>query len=336
MNVHERAERHHVAGGIAGFEFTDVLSAKTKIGVGLRGDLVGATKAVKVIHVERAKVGLQCVVHVAQGDVHALGFHAVHIHEELRHARGEGGEHLRQARSLAAVHHHPERRAGERIQTNVCAILNHHFESGGAAQATHGRRRQNQDARVAELGVSRVELTHDRFGGLARVFPTFKSFQRNEHRAGIGKIGADQQVVAGKLHRAVHTGNGTRDFAGAVDDLLAALQARAVGQLRKDDEVAGILGGDEAGRDGFETTPGQQQQPRINRQRDATAPDHPAHRARVAMRCALKSFVEKMEEPTEHPVHAGSEPIFFSVMALEEDRAERGRKGQRVECADHR
>ena len=179
-------------------------------------------------------------------------------------------------------------------------------------------------------------MTHDRFGGLARVFPTFKSFQRNEHRAGIGKIGADQQVVAGKLHRAVHTGNGPRDFAGAVDDLLAALQARAVGQLRKDDEVAGILGGDEAGRDGCETTPGQQQQPRINRQRDATAPDHPAHRARVAMRCALKSFVEKTEAPTEHPVHAGSEPIFFSVMALEEDRAERGRKGQRVECADHR
>ena len=53
-------------------------------------------------------------------------------------------------------------------------------------------------------------------------------FQRNEHRAGIGKICAHQEVVTGELHRAIHTGNGACDFAGAADDLLAPLQARAV------------------------------------------------------------------------------------------------------------
>ncbi len=134
-----------------------------------------------------------------------------------------------------------KRRAGERIQTEVRAILNHHLETGGAAQAAHRRRRQDQNARVAQLGVARVELAHDRLRGLVRVFAMLKCFQRNEHRAGIGKIRADQQIEAGKLHRAVHAGNGAGDFTGAADDLLAALQARAIGQLREDDEIAGIL-----------------------------------------------------------------------------------------------
>ena len=171
MNVHERAERHHVAGEVAGFEFRDVLGAKTKIGVGLRGDLVGAAEAVEVIHVERAQVDLQRVVHLAQGDVHALGFHAVHVHEELRDARGERGEHLRQAGSLAAVNHHLKRCAGERVQAGIGAILHHHLETGHTAQAAHRRRRQNQDARVTQLRVSRVELTHDGLLQFARVFP---------------------------------------------------------------------------------------------------------------------------------------------------------------------
>ena len=105
--------------------------------------------------------------------------------------------------------------------------------------------------------------------------------------------------------------------------------------MREDDQVAGILRRDETGRHSLETTPGQQEQTRINRQRDAAAPYHPAQRARVAMRRALEALIKQTEEPAEHPVHAGSEPVLFSVMAFEQDCAERGREGQRIEGADH-
>src|SRR6266568_4329451 len=113
-NVHERAERHHVAGGIAGFEFRNVLGVNTEVRVGLRRHLIRSAKAVEVIYVEGAKIDLERVVHIAQGNVHALGLHAVHIHENLRHARGKGGEHLRKPWRLAAVHHRAKGRARER------------------------------------------------------------------------------------------------------------------------------------------------------------------------------------------------------------------------------
>ena len=300
----------------------------TEVRVGLRRHLIRAAKAVEVIHVERTKIRLQRVVHVAQRHVHALGLHAIHVHENLRHARGEGGEHRRESRRLTAVHHHAKGCSCERIQTKVCAVLNHHLESGGAAQAAHGRRRQDEDARVAQLGIARVELTHDGLRGFARVFAIFKRFQRNEHRAGIGKIPADQQVVAGKLHRAVHAGNRARDFAGAADDLVTALQARAVGQLREDDQIAGILRRDKTRWHKLEAAPGQQQQAGINRKRDTAASDHPANRTSVAVCSAGEAFVEKEEEPAEHSIHASGKPVFLRVMTLQQNGAKCGRKRQ--------
>jgi hypothetical protein len=51
-HVHQRAQRYHLAGGIACFEFADVLGAKAEVRVGLRGDLIRATKAIEIVHIE--------------------------------------------------------------------------------------------------------------------------------------------------------------------------------------------------------------------------------------------------------------------------------------------
>src|SRR6266446_7572824 len=150
-----------------------------------------------------------------------------------------------------------------------------------------------------------------------RVFAILKRIQRNEHRASVGKIGADQQIVARKFHCAVHAWNGASDFTGAANDFLAALQARAIGQLREDDQVAGILRRDKTGGHGFETAPGQQKQTRINQQRNAPTPDCSTDGARVTVPGAIKTFIEKTEEPAEDAVHPGSKPVLSSVMSLQ-------------------
>src|SRR5439155_7112988 len=142
---------------------------------------------------------------------------------------------------------------------------------------TYGRRRQNQNARVAKLAVERVKLTHNGLRRFARVFAIIERFQRNEHRAGIGKIPADEKVVAWKLDRALHARNGARDFASATDDFLAALQARAVGQLREDDQIALVRCRDETGRHDLETSPRQHEQSRIHSEGDSTAPEYPTN-----------------------------------------------------------
>src|SRR2546427_685711 len=80
---------------------------------------------------------------------------------------------------------------------------------------------------------------------------------------GVWKVCPNQQIVAGELDRPVHAGNGAGDFAGAADYLVTALQARAVRQLREDDQVAGILRWNETARHDLETSPGQHEQSRI-------------------------------------------------------------------------
>ena len=58
MNIHQRTERNHVAGGIAGFKFPDVVGVNPEICVGLGRHLICPAKAVEVIYVKRAQINL--------------------------------------------------------------------------------------------------------------------------------------------------------------------------------------------------------------------------------------------------------------------------------------
>jgi hypothetical protein len=135
---------------------------------------------------------LQRIVHVAQRHAHALGFHAVHLDVKLRHARGERREDLGKSWCLAAVDHHAEGRARERVQPDVGAVLNHHLEARSAAQSLYRRGRQHEHERVAQLLIARVELAQDGPRGFLRLLAILEILKRNEHRSGIGQVGSDQ------------------------------------------------------------------------------------------------------------------------------------------------
>ena len=66
----ERAERHHLAGGVARLQREDVLTLRAERRIRLRDHLVGAAEAVEVVHVQRAEVHLHRLEDV--GELHAL------------------------------------------------------------------------------------------------------------------------------------------------------------------------------------------------------------------------------------------------------------------------
>ena len=69
-HLDECAERHHLAGGVARFEFKYVSGLATEGGVGLRGHLVSPAKQVEIIHVKGTEINLERVENITQADAH--------------------------------------------------------------------------------------------------------------------------------------------------------------------------------------------------------------------------------------------------------------------------
>ena len=87
VDLHQRAQRHHLAGGVARLELRDRGRVGAERRVGLHDDLVGLAELGEVVDVERAEVDLHRVVDVAQVHAHLLGTRAVHVGVELRQQR---------------------------------------------------------------------------------------------------------------------------------------------------------------------------------------------------------------------------------------------------------
>ena len=102
-DLDERAQRHHFAPVIAGLEPGDVVGMRPEGRIGLGEHLVGAAKAVEIVHIERAEIDLHGLEQILQG--HALGFglDAVHLGVKLRDVDGEHGEHAAQPGGLVAL-----------------------------------------------------------------------------------------------------------------------------------------------------------------------------------------------------------------------------------------
>ena len=117
-------------------------------------------------------------------------------------------------------------------------------------------------------------------------------------------------------------------------DRLGALEGRAVGKLEKAEDIALVLGRDEARRHLVEAEPGQAQQCRIDHERHAAMPQHPAQHPDVVGPAALEQAVEAAEQPIHRVVDDAANEVLGRVVGLEQQRAEGGAERQRVERGD--
>ena len=82
----DRAERHHLALGVARLQIADGVQVLAELAVGLRRDAVGAAEEIEIVDVLRAEIDLERLEHVVGVDAQHLGAHAVDIGVDLRRA----------------------------------------------------------------------------------------------------------------------------------------------------------------------------------------------------------------------------------------------------------
>ena len=250
-DVDHRAQRHHVAVGVADLELLDGLRVHAEGGVGLDVDLPGAAEAVEVVDVVAAQVHLQRVEDVGQRHAHRLGPCPVDVHVELRRAGAEAVEQADQAGLLVALGGQVVGLGLQRVEVDVAGRFHHQLEAAGVAQAVHRRRPEDEHAGLRDLALKPLRGAGPRWrrrsatgprrswNGLrmTNMEPKFElmAFRTNDS-PGMASVWATPGVS-----RAI--------FSTCVGHLDRALQRGRVGQLDVDHQVALVLDGDEPAGD---------------------------------------------------------------------------------------
>ncbi len=203
----EGAERNGVAAGIAHPDIEHVARVHAVFAVGLRHHPEGAAEQVEVVDIGRAEIDLQRGEDVGHIDAEQLRLGAVDVEIELRRRGLEQREHLLHAGRLRRPSHHGVGRALQGLRAAPGAILDHHAEAAGIADAAHRRRRHHHHQRFLDGDELREQLALDRGRRLVRILGALvERLQHQEDRAGIRRVGEGRAGEADNVHRAHDAG----------------------------------------------------------------------------------------------------------------------------------
>ena len=90
MDIDQRTKLHPFAAGAANLQPTDVLGPHAIVGGGLDIDLPVTILEGEIVHIGRAKIGLQRGVNLVQRDPLRLRFFPVDLQVKLRLSHAEG------------------------------------------------------------------------------------------------------------------------------------------------------------------------------------------------------------------------------------------------------
>ena len=130
------------------------------------------------------------------------------------------------------------------------------------------------------------------------LLPLFERLEDHEHAAHVADVRAQERGIAG---HGDHVGDALGfqgDLAELGHEAVRAFQARAVGKLHVDDQIALVLIGDEALGHDLEAQAGHGQQPAVDHQQDERHAEQAADQEAVAA-----------GEPVEDPVEAAQELV---------------------------
>ena len=139
--IDQDAEGNHLSLVVAHLEQTDVFDVVAIFPGGLDGDLPVPSKGIEAVDPRRAQVHLQRLIDVRQG--HAQGFDLVpvHVQEQLRRVRAEGGDHVIQAGLPGQFRRQRFGLLLQGFQAKPTTVFDDQLEAPGLAEARDRRRR---------------------------------------------------------------------------------------------------------------------------------------------------------------------------------------------------
>ncbi len=333
FKIHDGAEGDHLALGVAGFELSDVGGVGAEGGVGLGDDAEGAAEVIEVVDVETAEVDLQSLENVGDGDFFLFGFGAIDVGVELGDVGAEGAVERGEARIGAGG---GDERAGDGLEFlrggASGAIFDLHFETDVQSDAADGGRREHEGEAFLHLAEGSHEVSGEGVGGLSGFSGAFvEAVEREEHDAGVGLVGAGEEVEAGDGEGVVDAGGFGGDLRELGEDVIGAVDGGGVGEGDGGDEITLILLGDEAEGDGFKEVIGGGDEAGVDEEHDEGEADDVFQDADVGDVDTAEGMVEEVEEPSEEEVEDGVEPVFFGGVGFEDECGEGGAEGEGVE-----
>src|SRR5262249_49238745 len=139
-----------------------------------------------------------------------------------------------------------EKRLGRLVEGFVAApgaILDLQLEAADGAEPHDRRRREDRDERLLDRGELLIEAHRDRRAAQLRALALLERLQGHEYDAGVRAVGEAVDRETRKRHRALHARMLERNAAHAADDVLGAVEGRAIGQLREAHQILLVLAG---------------------------------------------------------------------------------------------
>ena len=133
----------------------------------------------------------------------------------------------------------------------------------------------------------------------SRLFPLGERLQQDVQGAQVGRVGVQDQRLAGDADRVLDPRRVPRNLLDAGHEAFRALDGGGVGQLHVQEQVSFVLLGDEAGGHGGQLPAGEPQQTAIQQQDDQAHAQDAADRRAVERRQPIEGPVEDPEEPTQ-------------------------------------
>ena len=320
------AERDHLPIGVGDEELAEIFGPRAELAFGLDEDLPLAAKAVEVVHEGAAHEGLERLVNVVEFDALLEHFVAIHLDADLRNDGQKRGADAGDLGPLFGRGHEGAEISGEEGDVFTGAILEDESDAPRGADAGNRRWRKGERDAFADLGQLAVQVRLDGLVLLLGRLAFLPCLERDEEERAVSIGHAAEQAEAGHGGAAFYAGRGLDDFFDLVRRGAGALERRGIGQLQARIQVALVfLGEESAGQFPAEKSRADGEDDEQEKGDHAFAHE-PARDVDVALGDRAETAVEEVVEFLQR---AGA-----ARFRLEQQGAERGRQGERVERGD--
>ncbi len=164
---------------------------------------------------------------------------------------------------------------GQHFRAAALAVLDPHRESAAAgADARHRRWRDDDDERSLNCGQTLAQIGRDRIRGEAFLVALFRILEHREEGRRIARLRSGRARKSRECRNADDARGIQRRFLDLTDDVGGARQRRRARQLRRHNDIAAVLRGNEALRRGGKHPSGAADQRHIQQQHHGRMPDH--------------------------------------------------------------
>ena len=205
------------------------------------------------------------------------------------------------------------------------AILDHHAEAAGIADAGNRWWRRNENQAVMNRRKALEKLSLNRGSRLPRILRSLLEWiQRHENRARIGCVGESGAGETDDIHGMRDSGHGKRNFDGLAVNLVSAGQRSGRRKLCNDDEIAAVELRNEADRRLAELVQAERYDAGIDQQHQ----HGDTYELRRELSITARKHIEVVVEHTEERVERLAPPMSVLDLAvrLEQHRAQRRRQ----------